>query len=225
MNLEKLEPIRVETGFTFGQECYLNPSRAEEFLNRTNEISPNLFTRRDFDHLPKRFTFENFNGTKLCTARQNSFNYTVQGSVDNELFKQDVDDLFGTFRNLFALNDVRRVGKIYDFLCPTILTNNSLPRILAITEHVQVSNLHLLFREQGKNINVHFLPIAQGAVEIAGRRINLDAEPIVRCDINNIDTNSPLNVSDTLTDVYGFADSYVQENLVNFLEKYFGAQS
>lgn len=222
MSIEQLESIRVETGFTFGQECYLDPSRAQEFLSQVNASSPNFFTRSNFQHLPKRFTLENFDGSKQCIVRPNSFNFTVHGAVENEQFRKDVGDLFACFSALFALRDVRRIGKIYDLGLPTKLTKVSLSSILTIQEPVEVSNLHLLFRKGDKNINILFLPVAQGLVEITGGRINLKPEPIVRCDINNIDMNSSLNIPATLKAVFEFADSYVRTDLVEFLNKYFG---
>ena len=223
MSVEQLETIRVETGITFAQECYLDPARAQEFLSQVNASLPNFFTRSNFQHLPKRFTLESFNGSKLCTVRPNTFNYTVHGPVGNEDFQRDVRELFARFIELFALSDVRRIGKIYDFQFPKALTSDSLSSILTIKGPVEISNLHLLFRKEGKNINIHFLPTAQGLVEITEGRINLKPEPIVRCDINNIDTNSPLSFPDTLPAVYDFADSYVRDDLVKFLDENFGA--
>lgn len=225
MRLDQLETIRVETGFTFGQECYLDPARAEEFLSQVNSNSPNRFTRRDFQHLPKQFTLESSKGTHLCAVRPNSFNYTVLGAVDDDQFKEVSAELFRAFSNLFAVSDVRRIGKIFDFPFPKSLSNDSLIGILTIEEPVQVSNLHLVFREQGKNINIHFLPEGKRVVEITNRGIKLEPEPIIRCDINNIDVNSRLDVNRTLSEVYGFADSYVQGKFVRFLKRYFGAES
>ena len=225
MPVEKLQTIRVETGISFGQECYLNPSRAQEFLSRVNESSPNFFTRSNFQRLPKGFTLENFDDTKQCAVRPNSFNYTVYGSVEHKEFQKDVGELFTCFRELFVVNDVRRIGKIFDFQFPKSLTTDSLRGVLKITEEVQVSNLHLLLRRDGKNVNLHFLPIEQGVIKIAGRRVNLDSEPIVRCDINNIDMNLPLSIPETLDSVFEFADCYVRDDLPMFLDKYFGVTS
>lgn len=222
MSIEQLEPIRVETGFVFGQECYLDPSRAQEFLSQVNASLPNFFTRSNFQHLPQQFNLENFDGSKQCTVRPNTFNYIVHGAAENEQFQKDVGDLFTCFSQLFALSDIRRIGKIYDFQFPKALTSNSLSNILTIEEPVEVSNLHLLFRKDGKNINIHFLPTVQGFVEITEGRMNLKPEPIVRCDINNIDMNSPLNISETLKSVFEFADCYVRTNFVDFLGTYFG---
>ena len=225
MGVEELQSIRVETGINFGQECYLDPSRAQEYLARINAKTPNFFTRSNFQRLPKVFSLENFDGAKQCTVRPNAFNYTVIGSVDHKEFQNDVWALFSCFSELFVVNDVRRIGKIFDFQFPKSLTNDSLRGVLKITEEVQVSNLHLLFRRDGKNINLHFLPIEQGVIQIAGRRVNLDSEPIVRCDINNIDMNLPLSIPETLDSVFEFADCYVRDDLPSFLEKYFGVIS
>lgn len=222
MKIEKLETNRVETGITFGKECYLDPSRAQEFLSQVNASMPNFFTRSNFQHLPKRFNLENFDGTKQCTVTPNRFNYTAHGHVDNEQFQRDVGELFACFTQLFALSDVRRIGKIYDFPLPNILTNDSLSNILKIEEHVEVNILQIVFRKEGKHINLHFLPRTQGIVKIAGGRINLEPEAMVRCDINNIDMDSPLNIQNTLEEVFEFADFYVQNDLVKFIDKYFG---
>ena len=123
MPVEKLQTIRVETGINFGQECYLNPSRAQEFLSRVNESSPNFFTRSNFQRLPEGFTLGNFDGTKQCTVLPNSLNYTVIGSVEDKQFRKDVGELFTCFRDLFVVNDVRRIGKIFDFQFPKSLTD------------------------------------------------------------------------------------------------------
>lgn len=223
--VEQLQTIRVETGIIFGQECYLDPSRAQDFLSRVNESSPNFFTRSNFQRLPKGFTLDNFDGTKQCTVLPNSFNLTVYGSVEDKQFRKDVGELFTCFRDLFVVNDVRRIGKIFDFQFPKSLTNDSLRGVLKITEEVQVSNLHLLFRRDGKNINLHFLPIEQGVIQIDGRPVNLEPAPIVRCDINNIDMDLPLSIPETLESVFGFADCYVRDDLPMFLDKYFGVTS
>jgi hypothetical protein len=223
--VEQLQTIRVETGINFGQECYLDPSRAQEFLTQVNTSYPNFFTRNNFQHLPRQFTLGNFDGTKQCTVRPNSLNYTVIGSVEDKQFQKDVGELFTCFRDLFVVNDVRRIGKIFDFQFPKSLTNDSLRGVLKITEEVQVSNLHLLFRRDGKNINLHFLPIEQGVIQIDGRPVNLEPAPIVRCDINNIDMNLPLSIPETLESVFGFADCYVRDDLPMFLDKYFGVTS
>ena len=225
MGVKKLQSIRVETGINFGQECYLDPSRAQEYLARINAKAPNFFTRSNFQGLPKVFILENFDGTKQCTVRPNAFNYTVIGSVDHKEFQNDVWALFSCFSELFVVNDVRRIGKIYDFQFPKSVTTDSLRGILKIAEEVQVSNLHLLFRKDGKNINLHFLPIEKGMIQIAGRRVNLEPEPIVRCDINNIDMNLPLSIPETLDSVFEFADCYVRDDLPMFLDKYFGVTS
>ena len=225
MGVEKLQSIRVETGINFGQECYLDPSRAQEYLARINAKAPNFFTRSNFQGLPKVFILENFDGTKQCTVRPNAFNYTVIGSVDHKEFQNDVWALFSCFSELFVVNDVRRIGKIYDFQFPDSLTTDSLSEVLKIKEDVQVSNLHLLFRKDGKNINLHFLPINQGVIQIAGKQVNLDPDPIVRCDINNIDMSQSLSIPETLESVFEFADSYVRDDLPKILEKYFGVSS
>ena len=120
MGVEQLQTIRVETGISFGQECYLDPSRAQDFLSRVNESSPNFFTRSNFQRLPKGFTLDNFDGTKQCTVLPNSFNLTVYGSVEDKQFRKDVGELFTCFRDLFVVNDVRRIGKIFDFSVPQI---------------------------------------------------------------------------------------------------------
>jgi hypothetical protein len=223
VKLEDLKLVKVETGITFGQECYLDSSRAQEFLDKVNEISPNFFTRSDFQQLPTGFALGNANGTKLCIVQPNRFNYFVHRSVKPNIFLSEVETVLGCFRNVFAVDDVRRIGKIYDFQSPVSLTKDSLNGILRIEEPVQINNVQLLFREKRKNINIHFIPVEKGFIEIAGRKIDL--EVVVRCDINNIDMSSPLNISETLTEIFEFTDQYVQTGLVNFLNKYFGETS
>ena len=145
--------------------------------------------------------------------------------LNTKSFKRTWASSLTCFRELFVVNDVRRIGKIFDFQFPKFLTTDSLRGVLKFTEEVQVSNLHLLFRRDGKNINLHFLPIEQGVIQIAGKRVNLDSEPIVRCDINNIDMNLPLSIPETLDSVFEFADCYVRDDLPMFLDKYFGVTS
>ena len=220
-DLKKL--VQVETGIAFGQECYLDQSRAQKFLDEVNEISPNILTRPSFQQLPKGFALTNSNGTRRCVIRPNHFSYLVPGpSTEPNIFLSEVEKVFGCFRNVFALNDVRRIGKIYDFQSPVSLTKDSLSGILSIEEPVQVNNMQLLFQEEDKNINIHFLPVEKNSIEIEGKKFNLEPGVIVRCDINNINTRSPLNIPETLTEIFEFTDQYVQTGLVNFLNKYFG---
>ena len=222
MTLEDLKLVKVETGITFGQECYLDSSRAQEFLDKVNEISPNFFTRPDFQQLPVGFALGNSNNTKLCIVQPNHFNYFVHRSVEPSIFLSEVEKVFGCFRNVFAVDDVRRIGKIYDFESPVSLTKDSLSGILRIEEPVQVNNVQLLFREERKNINIHLKSVEKGSIVIAGRKIDSRSGVIVRCDINNIDMRSPLDIPKTLTEIFEFTDQYVQTGLVNFLNKYFG---
>ena len=212
-------------GVAFGQECYLDPARAREFLAQVNAIFPNFFTRYNYQQLPNQFVLENSNGTKRCVVQLNSFNYYVHESIEPTVFLHEAEKIFDCFRYLFALNDVRRIGKIYNWQLPANFHKNSLSNILRIEEPVQVDNLQLLFNIEGKNINVHFLPLGLGTIEIGNNRINLESGVMVRCDINNIDMSLPLNISDTLKEIFEFADRYVQVDLVNFLNKYFGDMS
>ena len=222
MTLMDLKPLRVETGITFGQECYLDPSRAQEFLAKVNEMSPNFFTRPNFRPLPNRFILENSNNTRQCVVQLNSFNYSVTEPIEPTTFLNEVEKIFDCFRYLFALNDVRRIGKIYDLQPPTSLTKNSLSNILKIEESVQINNVQLLFRRERKNINIHLSPVEKRIIEVASRTIDLTPGVIVRCDINNVHIGSPLNIPEDLKEIFEFADRYVQVDLVDFLNKYFG---
>ena len=228
MVLEALKSIQVETGIIFGQECYLDPSRSQEFHTKANSIFPNFFTRNNFQRLPDRFVLENPNRASQCIVQRKSFNYSVGQSVESTIsiespiFLNEVENIFESFRNLFAIIDVRRVGKIYDFQLPTSVTSDSLRSILTIEEPAEISNVQLLFREEGKNINIHFRPLASGIIEFEGKKIYVDPSVIVRCDINNIHMDSPLDIPEKLREIFEFADRYVQTNLVNFLNKYFG---
>ena len=58
MPLSDLKLARVETGITFAHECYLDPSRSQEFHDKVNSIFPNFFTRNNFQRLPERFVLE-----------------------------------------------------------------------------------------------------------------------------------------------------------------------
>ena len=222
MALIDLKPVQVETGIIFGQECYLDPARAREFLAQVNKIFPNFFTRHDFKSLPNRFVLENANGTRRCIVRLNRFNYSVTGSIETNDFLDQVGKIFERFRCLFVLDDVRRIGKIYDLQLPASFQKKSLSNILKIEEPVQVNNMQLLFLEEGRNINIHFKPLDKGVIEFEGRRIDLEPGIIVRCDINNINMSLPLNIPRTIKEIFEFADQYVQTNLVKFLEKHFG---
>jgi hypothetical protein len=217
-----LRPVQVETGIIFGQECYLDPARAREFLTKVNEIFPNFFTRYDFQPLPNRFVLENSNGTRRCIVELNKFIYSVQGSAEPSNFLHEIEKIFDCFRYLFALEDVRRIGKIHDLQFPANFQKKSLSNILKIEEPVQVNNMQLLFLEEGRNINIHFKPLDKGVIEFEGRRIDLEPGIIVRCDINNINMSLPLNIPRTIKEIFEFADQYVQTNLVKFLEKHFG---
>ena len=219
MNLELLQ---IETGITFGQECYLDPSRAREFLAKVNEIFPNFFTRYDFKTLPNQFVLANPNSARQCIVRPNSFNYSARQSIEPSIFLNEVEKIFNSFRYLFALKDVRRIGKIYDFQSPANFEKDLLSNILSIDEPAEVNNLQLLFREERKNINIHFQYADKGVIEFAGRKTDLKPGVIIRCDINNIEMRFPLNIPDILKEVFEFADQYVQADLVDFLNKYFG---
>ena len=222
MALTDLKPVRVETGITFGQECYLDPARVREFLAEVNAIFPNFFTRYDYQQLPSRFVLEDSNGTRRCVVQLNRFNYSVTGPIEPTAFLNEVEKIFERFKNLFALKDVRRIGKIYDLQSPASFQKQSLSNILKIEEPVQINNMQLLFREEGKNINIHFKPIGKGVIEFAGKKVDLEPGIIVRCDINNVNMNVPLNIPETFKEIFEFADQYVQMDLVNFLNKYFG---
>ena len=224
MSLWNLKPLQVETGIIFGQECYLDPSRAREFHTKVNEIFPNFLTRYNFQQLPDRFILENSNGTTRCVAQLNRFNYSVHVPIEPSDFLQQVEKIFDCFKNLFAIDDVRRIGKIYDFQSPASLTKESLVDILKIQESVQVNNLQLLFQDDGKNINVHFQSVDKGVIKFADSKIGLEPGVMIRCDINNIDMGSQLDIPDTLKKVFEFTDGYVRNNLVTFLEKYFGGK-
>lgn len=223
MALTNLKTVQVATGITFGQECYLDPARTQEFLTQVNNIFPNFFTRNDFQQLPNGFVLENSNGTRRCIAQLNSFNYSVVESIESTAFLHEVEKIFDCFRHLFALKDVRRIGKTYDLHLPANFEKNLLlSNILRIDEPAEVNNLQLLFREEGKNINIHFHPIDKRVIEFAGNETDLEPGVIIRCDINNIDTTLQLKILDDLKEIFGFADRYVRTDLVNFLNKYFG---
>ena len=125
MAVMDLELLQIETGITFGQECYLDPSRAREFLAKANEIFPNFFTRNDgFQRVPEQFVLANPNSARQCIVRPNSFNYSTRHSIESPIsieppiFLNEVEKIFDCFKNLFALKDVRRIGKIYDLQFP-----------------------------------------------------------------------------------------------------------
>lgn len=223
MALGDLKAVQIEAGIIFGQECYLDEPRAHEFLSKVNESFPNFFTRYDFKPLPNRFALENSSGTRRCLVWPNRFNYSVNGPIEPTNFLNEVEKSFDCFRYLFAINDVRRIGKIYDLQFPASLPKELLSNIVKIKEPVQVNNMQLLFREEKKNINIHFQPLDRGIIEIEGRKIDvLEPGVIVRCDINNIHMGSPLDVPEKLREIFEFTDCYVQTDLVNFLNEYFG---
>lgn len=222
MVLTDLKPVQVETGIIFGQECYLDPARAREFLAQVNAIFPNFLTRYDYQQLPNRFVLENSNGTRRCIVELNRFVYSVQGSAEPNNFLHEVENIFDHFRYLFALEDVRRIGKIYHLQFPDRLSKKSLSNILRIEEPVQVDGMQLLFREEEKNINIHLGSVETGIIELASRTVDLTSEVMIRCDINNINTSLGLKIPGDLKEIFKFADRYVQTDLVNFLSKYFG---
>ena len=223
MALTDLKTLQVETNIIFGQECYLDPARAREFLTKVNEIFPNFFTRPYYQQLPNGFVLENSNGTRRCIIELNRFIYSVFESDEPNSFLPEVEKIFDCFRHLFALKDVRRIGKIYDLHLPANFEKNLLlSNILRIDEPAEVNNLQLLFREEGKNINIHFHPIDKRVIEFAGNETDLEPGVIIRCDINNIDTTLQLKILDDLKEIFGFADRYFQTDLVKFLNKYFG---
>ena len=222
MVLTDLKSLQVETGIAFGQECYLDPAQVQQFLTQVNTIFPNFFTRYDFQQLPNHFVLGNSNGTRRCVVQLNRFNYSVHESIEPTAFLHEVEKIFDCFRDLFALEDVRRIGKIYDWHLPANFKIDSLNNILRIEESVQVHNLQLLFTNEGKNINIYFLPVGAGVIELASRTVDLTSGVMIRCDINNIDMSLQLKIPDDLKEIFGFADRYVQTNLVNFLNKYFG---
>ncbi|MCZ6676607.1 MAG: hypothetical protein O7E52_05085 [Candidatus Poribacteria bacterium] len=224
MTFEDLKPLRVETGISFGQECYLNPSRAEAFRDKINEIFPNFFTRHNFQQLPQRFILENPLKAKGCVVALNRLNYIVFGAVNPDTFLDEVEKIFDCFSSLFALDDVRRIGKIFDFRLPQEAPKDFLTRLLVIEEAVQINNLQLLFRRDGRNINIHFIPIPERSlvIEVGEGEIELEPGVKVRCDINNINMDSPLEIPETFKEIFGFADQYIQTDLIDLLNKYLG---
>ena len=94
MSLGVLKPLQVETGIIFGQECYLDPSRAREFLTKVNEIFPNFLTRYNFQQLPDRFILENANGARRCIVQLDRFNYSVNDPIEPTDFMNEVENIF-----------------------------------------------------------------------------------------------------------------------------------
>ncbi len=64
MKLKDLELVQVATGIAFGQECYLDRSRAQKFLDEVNEISPNFLTRPQLPAASQRVCFDKFQWNK-----------------------------------------------------------------------------------------------------------------------------------------------------------------
>ena len=111
MALIDLRPVQVETGIIFGQECYLDPARAREFLTKVNKIFPNFFTRYDFQPLPNRFVLENSNGTRRCIVELNKFIYSVQGSAEPSNFLHEIEKILIVLDTFLPLRMFGELGK------------------------------------------------------------------------------------------------------------------
>ena len=94
MTLTDLKPVQVETGIIFGQECYLDSARAQEFLDQVNAIFPNFFTRYNYQQLPNLFVLENSNSTRRCVVQLNRFNYSVADPIEPTAFLNEVGENF-----------------------------------------------------------------------------------------------------------------------------------
>jgi len=231
MTFDDLVFLRVSTGITLGQEYYLNISRAEEFINQINNIIPNLFTRFNFQGIPNQFLLENPSKRNECVITSNNITYTSFIELKSDDFLNNIQAILEIFMAIFAMKDIRRIGKIYDFfysLKAQSPPNNSpkhfLSRLIKIKEPVQVNNLQILFQREEKNINIHFLPISSGLInaQSAIEKIELQNGIVIRCDINNIQMNQSLtDIPLTFREIFGFVDEYVQSEMINFLNEYF----
>ena len=230
MTFEDLRFLRMSTGITLGQECYLNQSRIEEFTRQINDCIPNFFTRYDFQDIPNRVLLASPNAGSECVITLNNITYTSFVQLDSKLFLNHAQTILAKFMTIFALEDIRRIGKIYDFVYslklqrfPEESPKQFLSRLVKIEEPVQVNNLHLLFQREEKNINIQFQPVSGGLIRARGEDRAFEVPPgiVIRCDVNNIQTNQPLaDIPETFSKIFGFSDEYVQSEMIDFINKY-----
>jgi hypothetical protein len=221
MRFEGLKPLRVSTGVNFGQECYLDVNRSQAFHDAANEIYPNCFTRYNYSNLPDRLVLEHPRKRQFI-ASLSDLTYVMFGDVDPDIIQKEFLTLFDCFKNLFALDDIRRVGKIFDFKLPHESPDRFLSQLVVVEDEAFVSDIRLLFRRKGKNINVFFKAI-KGEVSLDTiYKATVESSVSIRCDINNIDVDSPLDMSTIFDEIFGFADNYVNADFKVLLNKYLG---
>lgn len=230
MKFKDLHFLRMFTGISLGRECYLNESRVKEFRDGINDCIPNFFTRYDFQQIPNSILLASPNEESECVITLNNITYTSFANLASDVFLNRAQTILKQFMTIFALEDIRRIGKVYDFVWPLdeqrLLEKSPkqfLSRLIKIEEPVQVNNLHLLFQREGKNINIQLQPI-QGP-RIRARDIEREFESpsgiVIRCDVNNIQTEQSLeDIPKTLEEIFGFIDGYIQSDLIDFLNKY-----
>ena len=221
MQFEDLSLWRVITGVDFGQECYLDRRRSEAFHESMNEIFPNFFTRYNYQQIPNLLSFEH-PSKRQFTATLNRLNYIAYEDIDSESFLNQFRAIFDCFKNLFALDDIRRVGKIFDFKLPHESPDSFLQKLVVIKDEVLVSDVRLLFHHEGKNINVLFKAISSEIRFETGDKAIMDPGIVIRCDINNIDIDSPLDMSTIFEDIFTFADDYVKTGFIDLIKEYLG---
>ena len=226
MTFDDLRFVSVFTGITFGRECYLNRARAEELVDKINNTFHNLFPRYEILTPRHPISMINVDDKCECVISPRELIYRDYKGIPEEDFLKIAQGILKIFMDLFALHDVRRIGKVYDFnlsvQSPQEIMRKAFTRF---DEELEIGRLHSLFRQAGKNININFFTFQGGRLEIFGGETEIDIPGglIIRCDINNIKMDEPLEeISKTFEEIFAFADEYIKTGLIELLDKYLG---
>jgi hypothetical protein len=226
MNLEDLSFLRVFAGITFGPEIYLNKSRAEAFVDKVNTEYPNLFPRYEILTPRQPIVMINVDEMCECIVSPKSMVYRDYKGKTKEEFLKITIGIISLIMDLFALKDIRRIGKVQDFFWEMSSPQQKIPKAFThFDDNVEISRLHTLVKEEGKNINLNYFAFQEGKIELFGGEIefNVPTSMIISCDVNNTDMSEPLeDILKTLEEIFTFADNYVNSTLIEKLNKHLG---
>lgn len=214
------ENLRVRE-LTFGVHLHVDLTLAiplgEKFYREITKVRSDLFTTK-FIQPGVPFVFLHEKAQNRCVITDNSIAYTEKKNFDSGRFQKVSSQLAEAFLESFesSQENVRILGKVYRYELASSGIFSAFKKAVALFADEEIYRLQIrtLLKKDAKNIHLRL-----GAIEKDG--VAGEDRLAIECDINNADQDTHHSLQ-ILPDIFKFADTYNQQELLPLLSKKLG---